>query len=151
MRNRGSYHPFSCSIVRVFHSPTHPTGLFSLRKIVHRYHAGMPGADPTGLLSYSWKHHVVPQAYSPLGNYATHSLLKANITAEIGAAHSKSAAQVGLRWVIQNNASLCVAADKGSYLAEDIDIFSWSLSDAEMTRLDEWAGAREDPTRGSCV
>ena len=83
----------------------------------------MPGADPTGLISYSWEHQVVPQAYSPLGNYATHSLLRANITAEIGAAHSKSAAQVGLRWVIQNNASLCVAADRANYLAEDIDIF----------------------------
>jgi|EP01043_Picozoa_sp_COSAG02_P046325 diketogulonate reductase-like aldo/keto reductase len=111
----------------------------------------MPGADPTGLISFSLEHHIVPQAYSPLGNYATHSLLRANITADIGAAHSKSAAQVGLRWVIQNNASLCVAADKASYLAEDIDIFSWTLSAAEMKRLDEWAGAQEDPTRGSCV
>ena len=63
----------------------------------------------------------------------------------------KSAAQVGLRWVVQNNASLCVAASKADYLAEDIDIFSWSLSEEEMGRLDRWAGAAEDPTRGTCV
>ena len=43
--------------------------------------------DPTGLLSYCERHRIVPQAYSPLGNYATHSLLRANITAEIGRAN----------------------------------------------------------------
>jgi hypothetical protein len=37
---------------------------------------------------------VPHKQYSPLGNYATHSLLHANITAEIGAQVSKSAAQV---------------------------------------------------------
>jgi diketogulonate reductase-like aldo/keto reductase len=63
----------------------------------------------------------------------------------------RSSLQVGLRWVIQNNASLCVAADKASYLKEDIDLFSWSLSAEEMKRLNEWAGAQEDPTRGNCV
>ena len=31
-----------------------------------QYHAGMPGADPTGLISYMHSHGVVPQAYSPL-------------------------------------------------------------------------------------
>lgn len=53
--------------------------------------------------------------------------------------------------MVQNNASLCVAAAKADYLAEDIDIFSWSLSEEEMGRLDRWAGAAEDPTRGTCV
>ena len=116
-----------------------------------QYHAGMPGADPTGLITFSSSHNIVPQAYSPLGNYATHSLLQANITHDIGVPHGKSAAQVALRWVIQNNASLCVAASKASYLKEDMDLFSWALTADDMQKLDEWSGAQEDPTRGSCV
>ena len=51
-------------------------------------HVDLPAAKARG---------IVIQAYSPLGNYATHSLLTANITNEIGRAHNKSAAQVGLR------------------------------------------------------
>ena len=71
----------------------------ALSRRAQRYHAGMPGADPTGIVSDAKARGIVIQAYSPLGNYATHSLLKANITNEIGRAHNKSAAQVGLRLV----------------------------------------------------
>jgi 2,5-diketo-D-gluconate reductase A len=116
-----------------------------------QYHAGMPGADPTGLISYNLQHKIVPQAYSPLGNYATHSLLRANITHAVGETYNRSAAQVALRWVIQNNSSLCVAANKASYLAEDSHIWDFQLSSADMQRLNTWAGAQEDPTRGTCV
>lgn len=116
-----------------------------------QYHAGMPGSDPTGLITYNVHHRINPQAYSPLGNYATHSLLAANITHEIATALGKSSAQVGLRWVIQNNASLCVAAHKASYLAEDSALWGWSIPSADMARLDAWAGAQEGPTRGSCI
>eukprot|EP00041_Stephanoeca_diplocostata_P008766 m.130316 g.130316 ORF g.130316 m.130316 type:complete len:333 (-) comp17466_c0_seq22:137-1135(-) len=116
-----------------------------------QYHAGMPGADPDGLISYCKTRGIEPQAYSPLGNYATHSLLHANITAAIGRAHGVSPAQVGLRWVLQNNVSLVVAADNQTYLREDQAIFNWSLTDAEMDELNTQAFAPEGPTRGSCV
>eukprot|EP01049_Picozoa_sp_SAG25_P013910 SAG25_NODE_2288_length_1752_cov_0.912886_2_plen_173_part_00 len=116
-----------------------------------QYHAGMPGADPTGLISYNLQHKIVPQAYSPLGSYATHSQLRANITHAVGETYNRSAAQVALRWVIQNNSSLCVAANKASYLAEDSHIWDFQLSSADMQRLNTWAGAPEDPTRGTCV
>jgi diketogulonate reductase-like aldo/keto reductase len=57
------------------------------------------------------------------------------------------------RWVLQNNISeltLAVAADKKSYLVEDIDVFNWSLSDEDMHRLNTEPFAPEDPTRGTC-
>ena len=89
-------------------------------------HAGMPGADPTGLLAYCVERGIAVQAYSPLGNYATHSLLHANVTVAIGKQLNKSAAQVGLRWVLQHGSALCVAANTRAYLAEDVDVFDWS-------------------------
>eukprot|EP00041_Stephanoeca_diplocostata_P008767 m.130197 g.130197 ORF g.130197 m.130197 type:complete len:73 (-) comp17466_c0_seq5:137-355(-) len=58
---------------------------------------------------------------------------------------------VGLRWVLQNNVSLVVAADNQTYLREDQAIFNWSLTDAEMDELNTQAFAPEGPTRGSCV
>jgi diketogulonate reductase-like aldo/keto reductase len=116
-----------------------------------QYHAGMPGADPTGLISYCKANGIVPQAYSPLGNYATHSLLHSNLTTQIGHHYNKSAAQVALRWIIQNNVTLAVAANKEEYLIEDLDLFQWSLNPTDKQLLDESAIAPEDPTRGSCT
>jgi diketogulonate reductase-like aldo/keto reductase len=57
------------------------------------------GADPEGLLSYCDSKGIVVQAYAPLaaGKVASDSLC-----AKVGKAHSKSAAQVGLRWIVQN-------------------------------------------------
>ena len=116
------------------------------------YHAGMPGADPTGLLGMCRAANVVPQAYSPLGNYKTHSLIHANITNTIGSRKTpkRSGAAVALRWVAQHSVPMCVAADVMSYLREDADTWSWSLDADDMTELDGWDGAREDPTRGAC-
>jgi diketogulonate reductase-like aldo/keto reductase len=116
-----------------------------------QYHAGMPGADPTGLISYCKRHGIVPQAYSPLGNYATHSLLHSNLTAAVGLHNNKSAAQVALRWVIQNNVTLAVAANREEYLLEDLDLFDWTINPADKKLLDDSAIAPEDPTRGNCV
>eukprot|EP01050_Picozoa_sp_SAG11_P009331 SAG11_NODE_868_length_6814_cov_13.161430_4_plen_115_part_00 len=113
----------------------------------------MPGADPTGLFSFCRKSGTVPQAYSPLGNYATHSLIHSNFTNAIGAKMRppKSGVSVALRWVAQHNVPMCVAADVLAYLKEDEAIYDgWSLSAADMAALDDWSGALEDPTRGAC-
>jgi len=116
------------------------------------YHAGMPGADPTGLFTFCRAAGTVPQAYSPLGNYATHSLVHSNFTAAIGArqAPPRSGVAVALRWVAQNSVPMCIAADVLSYLKEDAQSWSWELSEADMLSINAWQGAIEDPTRGSC-
>eukprot|EP00035_Acanthoeca_spectabilis_P012837 m.233189 g.233189 ORF g.233189 m.233189 type:complete len:329 (-) comp15729_c0_seq3:122-1108(-) len=116
-----------------------------------QYHAGMPGADPAGIATACEKFGVELQAYSPLGNYRNHSLITANLTNAIAARYNKSSAQVGLRWVLQNNHSLAVAADNPVYLKEDLDVFDWELSQSDLQLLDTSNFAAEDPTRGVCV
>jgi len=115
-----------------------------------QYHAGMPGADPAGIATACATHGVELQAYSPLGSYVNHSLISNNVTIAIGARYNKSSAQVGLRWVLQHNHSLAVAASNPAYLREDLDIFDWSLSASDMRKLDTQAIAPQDPTRGVC-
>eukprot|EP00038_Savillea_parva_P010177 m.188432 g.188432 ORF g.188432 m.188432 type:complete len:340 (+) comp17413_c0_seq1:35-1054(+) len=115
-----------------------------------QYHAGMPGADPAGIATACRKYGVELQAYSPLGSYVNHSLIHANLTNAIGRAHNKSAAQVGLRWVLQNNHSLAVAASNPDYLREDLDVFDWDLTPEDMEQLSNEPFAPQDPTRDVC-
>ena len=111
----------------------------------------MNSSDPELLVSFCQERGIVVQAYSPLGNYATHSLLTANITARIGIEHDKSPAQVGLRWVVQNGAALAVAAHNATFMKEDLDLFSWNLTALDMEQLSNSDFAFEGPTRGSCI
>ena len=46
-----------------------------------------------------------------------------------------SGAQVALRWLIQQGITVVTAASKASYIAEDIDVFNFQLTDAEMKEL----------------
>jgi diketogulonate reductase-like aldo/keto reductase len=55
----------------------------------------------------------------------------------IAAAHNKSAAQVALRWVLQREAIFVTAGTEQAYLQEDLDVFDFELSDAEMHTLDD--------------
>ena len=59
--------------------------------------------------------------------------------------------QIALRWVIQNQVALVVAADKRGYLLEDVDVINWTLSDADFELLSTAPLAPEGPTRGNCV
>jgi diketogulonate reductase-like aldo/keto reductase len=40
-----------------------------------------------------------------------------------------------LRWIVQRGHLLATSSDKATWDAEDLDLFSWSLTAAEMTAL----------------
>ena len=97
------------------------------------FHVGM-GADPEGIVSYSQKHGIKIQAYSPLGDGA---LISDAQLKTIGSAMSpaKSSAQVALKYVLQSGHAVCTKADNPQYLAEDIDIVSWNLTAPALAKL----------------
>jgi 2,5-diketo-D-gluconate reductase A len=78
---------------------------------------------------------VVTQGWSPLAKGA---VLNDEDVKAIAAAHNRTAAQVGLRWVVQNNASF--TTDPGSYegyFYEDAHCCGqWALTPVEMALLD---------------
>lgn len=96
-------------------------------------HVGM-GHDPEGLFSFCSRMGITSQAYSPL---AAGEVVSDPLCTSLGTKYNKSAAQVGLRWIIQQDFSpaLVVKSDKIKDLESDLDIFSWSLSEDDMTDL----------------
>ena len=80
-----------------------------------------------------------------------HSLIKNKQLAAIGAKYNKSAVQVALRFVLQQSLPLATKSDRADYMAEDTDVFDFSLSDADMATLADTPIDPDDPTRHACV
>ena len=85
-------------------------------------------------------------AWSPLaqGKVADDAALTA-----IGAAHGKTAAQITLRWLIQNGVIAIPRSSKESRAAESFDIFDFALSADEVARIN--ALARPDGRLGDWI
>ncbi len=54
---------------------------------------------------------------------------------DIGAAHGRSVAQVVLRWLIQRNVVVIPKSVRRQRMAENLDVFDFSLTDDEMARI----------------
>jgi len=76
---------------------------------------------------------IFVQAYSPLGGGG---VIGDPDCIAIGKAHNKSSAQVALRWITQHNVTYSTQTDNAQYFAEDVDIFDFELTAAEMAKLD---------------
>lgn len=92
-----------------------------------------PFLDQSDLLSAVRDHGMALTAYSPLakGRVADDDTLK-----EIAAGHGKTAAQVSLRWLIQQeNVAAIPKASSRAHAEENFDIFDFELSDEEMNAI----------------
>jgi diketogulonate reductase-like aldo/keto reductase len=79
---------------------------------------------------------TVVQAYSPL---ARGSLASNKKLANIGAKYGMSAAQVGLRWIIQKGATFTTSSSSKAHFVEDLDVVTnprFVLSAADMKDID---------------
>ncbi|QUS42380.1 aldo/keto reductase [Tardiphaga alba] len=91
-----------------------------------------PYLDQTKLRAACDDNDLALIAYSPIarGNVRGDETLAA-----IGRAHGKSAAQVCLRWLLQQGAAAIPRTSKVERLSENIDVFDFVLSDDEMARV----------------
>lgn len=53
----------------------------------------------------------------------------------IGKKYGKSAAQVSLKWVVQQGIPVLPKASRADYQQENIDLFDWELSEEDMAAL----------------
>ncbi|MFC7175846.1 aldo/keto reductase [Halosegnis marinus] len=84
----------------------------------------------TGLLDYCSIHDVLLTAYSPLAHGA---VLDDPVLDDIGARYDKSAAQVAIRWLVQQDGVATVPkATSTGHLRANLDVFDFELTDAEM-------------------
>lgn len=73
---------------------------------------------------------MIVTCYAPV---ARGRLLDDPVLSEIGAAHGKSAAQIALRWLVQQpQVAVVPRALEFDEIEEDIDLFDFELSDEEM-------------------
>jgi len=88
------------------------------------------------------RHGILTQAWSPIGGITFYrdsnhtSTLDDPVIGDIARAHSKTAAQVMLRWGLQEGRSVIPKSTKPSRIAENIDVFDFELSAEEMAAID---------------
>lgn len=94
-----------------------------------------PFLDQFDLLEYSYEHDFLISAYSPL---AKGKVFENELLQNIGKNHGKTAGQVSLRWLIeQENVVTIPKASSEQHLKENIDIFDFELTDEEFNQIDE--------------
>jgi diketogulonate reductase-like aldo/keto reductase len=106
-----------------------------------------PYLDQSKVIAASRRHGLAVTAYSPIarGQASKDKLLK-----RIGQAHGKTASQIALRWLIQQNIIVIPRSSKIERLSENIALFDFALTPAEMDeiaalahprgRVVDWAG-----------
>ena len=85
------------------------------------------------LLQHCTKYRIHVTAHRPLakGEIGDERLLN-----DIAKRHGKTAAQVAMRWLLQKGISVIPKSGSKEHLEENLDLFDWDLSDAEMKQID---------------
>ncbi|HXJ66747.1 MAG TPA: aldo/keto reductase [Actinomycetota bacterium] len=92
--------------------------------------------------AFDAEHGILTQAWSPIGGITFYrdgqhsSTLDDPVIGDIAAAHGKTAAQVMLRWGLQQGRSVIPKSTNPSRIAENIDVFDFELSGDEMAAID---------------
>src|SRR6201987_5718070 len=98
-----------------------------------------PYLDQTKVKEACARHHLAVVAYSPVAR----GRIKNDATlAGIAERHGKSAAQVCLRWLVQQNVCAIPRTSRIERLSENIAIFDFSLDDGDMAAIAALASAR---------
>jgi diketogulonate reductase-like aldo/keto reductase len=91
-----------------------------------------PFLDQSKVIAATRKHGMAVVAYSPIARGGA----KGDETlTRIGKAHGKSAAQVSLRWLVQQGIVVIPRTSKVERLAENIDVFDFQLTAADMKEI----------------
>lgn len=88
------------------------------------------------------QHGILTQAWAPIGGITFYrpgfskSTLEDPTILEIARAHGKSAAQVMLRWGVQQGRSVIPKSVKPARIAENFNVFDFELSADQMAAID---------------
>ncbi|XP_045168314.2 glyoxal reductase-like [Mercenaria mercenaria] len=95
-----------------------------------------PHLVQTSLVSYCKQHNIHFQAYSSLGTTSDdNKLLKDPTVVTIAESYKRTPAQILLRWAVQQDIGVIPKSTNPVHIKENIDIFSFSLSDSDMDKL----------------
>ena len=91
-----------------------------------------PYLDQTKVREACANHGLALVAYSPIAKGA---IKNDEVLVRIGRTHQKSATQICLRWLVQQNVVVIPRTSKVERLSENIGIFDFELSDDEMQQI----------------
>jgi len=98
-----------------------------------------PYLDQTKVKAECARHGMAVVAYSPVAK----GRIKSDQTlTRIGQTHGKTAAQVCLRWLVQQNVAAIPRTSRIERLSENIDIFDFVLSAEEMRLISQMGSAK---------
>jgi diketogulonate reductase-like aldo/keto reductase len=103
-----------------------PEPLVTLQAEYHPY------LDQSKLLAAVRRHKLVFIAYCPLGRGR---LFGDPVLAEIAGKRGRSVAQIALRWLLQQNVAAIPFSSKPQRIADNFNVFDFSLTDDEMKRI----------------
>lgn len=125
------------------------------------YHIGMgeAGVNATDGIAFMRKHGVAFLSFStlcgPCGASKHMELITGPLVSSIGKAHGKTGAQVSLKWAVQQGIPVVPKSSNPEHLRENLDLFSWNLTAAEMAQLTAAdappvCGGGDDKNSGDC-
>lgn len=88
------------------------------------------------------KHGILTQAWAPIGGITfyrpgfSRSTLEDPVILDIAKAHGKTAAQVMLRWGVEEGRSVIPKSVKPARIAENFDIFDFALTPEQLAAID---------------
>lgn len=85
------------------------------------------------LRNYCNEHHIVPEAWSPLGRGEA---LKDPVITRLSQKYNKSAAQIILRYDVQNGIVTIPKSVRAERIRENADIFDFELSPQDIEKID---------------
>jgi len=101
-----------------------------------------PYFQQPGVQAFNAEHGIVTQAWSPIGGITFYregehtSTLEDPAIVKIAESHSKSPAQVMLRWHLQEGRSVIPKSTKPHRIAENFDVFDFELTTDEVAAID---------------
>ncbi|HXF87687.1 MAG TPA: aldo/keto reductase [Xanthobacteraceae bacterium] len=98
-----------------------------------------PFLDQSAVIAACRRHGMAVVAYSPI---ARGSASNSDVLAKIGKVLGKTAAQVSLRWLVQQGIAVIPRTSKSDRLRENLAIFDFELSAAEMKQIAALANPR---------
>lgn len=95
------------------------------------YHARL---DQSALLAHCREHGIPLVAYCPL---AQGDLAGDDVLARVGRRHGRSAAQVALRWLVQQEGVVAIPKSTGrDHLRQNLDVFDFELDEEDLAAID---------------
>lgn len=88
------------------------------------------------LIDFAIAHNITVINYAPLAVSPSHGLLQLPAVLAVAAAHGVTPAQAALRWGLQRTQGIVIPRSaNASHMRDNMDIFGFELSDAEMATL----------------